>query len=62
MLKINLRKCVANAGSSGAGLVLGSRLMGLTHKEEIVSDAGEKKRNLMQEVLKYRKIDTHAHV
>ena len=62
MLKINRRKFVANTVSSGAGLVLGSRLMGLTRKEEIFSDAGEKKRNFMQEVLKYRKIDTHAHV
>ena len=62
MLKINRRKFVANTVSSGAGLMLGSRLMGLTRKEEISSDAGEKKRNLMQEVLKYRKIDTHAHV
>ncbi len=62
MLKINRRKFVANTVSSGAGMVLGSRLMGLTRKEEMSSDAGEQKRNLMQEILKYRKIDTHAHV
>ncbi len=62
MLKINRRKFVASTVSSGAGLMLGSRLMGLTRKEETVFDAADKKRDLMQEVLKYRKIDTHAHV
>jgi predicted TIM-barrel fold metal-dependent hydrolase len=62
MLKINRRKFVAGTVSSGAALMLGSRLMGLTRKEEMAVDAADKKRDLMQEVLKYRKIDAHAHV
>lgn len=62
MLKINRRKFVANTVTSGAGLMLGSRLTGLTRKEEMVSDTADPKKDLMQEVLKYRKIDAHAHV
>ena len=62
MLKINRRKFVANTVSSGAGLLLGSRLMGLTRKAEMDSRTEDRKRDLMQEVLSYRKIDAHAHV
>ncbi|HRE51632.1 MAG TPA: amidohydrolase family protein [Flavitalea sp.] len=62
MLKINRRKFVANTVSSGASLALGSRLLGSPRAEYAVSDTVEKTRNLMQEVLKYRKIDAHAHV
>ena len=62
MLKINRRKFVANTVSSGAGLLLGSRLLGLSQKEDIMAEAGAKNAGLMQEVLKYRKIDSHAHV
>lgn len=62
MLKINRRKFVAHTVSSGAGLALGMRLMGLPLTNELDSPAENSKRNFMQEVLKYRKIDTHAHV
>lgn len=62
MVKINRRKFVANTVSSGAGLMLGSRLMALTQAKDITGDNDANSRNIMQEVLKYRKIDTHAHV
>lgn len=63
MIKINRRKFVTNTAASAAGLVLGSRLMGFTSKEEArVSDTESRKKDLMREVIKYRKIDSHAHV
>lgn len=63
MLKINRRKFVANTAASAAGLMLGSRLMGFASKEESsISYTESKKENLMKEVMKYRKIDSHAHV
>lgn len=63
MLKINRRKFVTNTVGSGAGLMLGNRLMGLSGgEEEKASDVTDTKRELMREVLKYRKIDAHAHV
>ncbi len=63
MLKVNRRKFVTNTAASTAGLIMGSRLMAFSSREERdIPYAESKKENLMQEVMKYRKIDTHAHV
>lgn len=62
MLKVNRRKFVTNTFVSGVGLVLSKSLLGNTDKREVISDAQDKRRDLMQEVLKYRKIDAHAHI
>jgi len=63
MLRINRREFVANTAASAAGIILGSGLMGFASKEKSDIPSGEsKKESLMQEVMKYRKIDTHAHV
>ncbi|AHF14515.1 amidohydrolase family protein [Niabella soli] len=58
---MNRRKFVTNTASSGAGLMLGSLLAGASYKQKPSFDGGGPRRNFMQEVLKYRKIDTHAH-
>lgn len=47
MFKINRRKFVTNTVSSGAGLLLGSRLLGLPHSETINADHDEQKRDLL---------------
>ncbi len=61
--KLNRRGFVASTAASAAGLILGNSLMGFTSKEEtVVPLVAGKKKNLMAEVLKYRKIDGHAHV
>jgi predicted TIM-barrel fold metal-dependent hydrolase len=63
MLRINRRKFVVNTAASTAGIILGSRLMGFASKEESgIQSIENKKENLMQDVMKYRKIDSHAHV
>jgi len=59
---MNRRKFVTNTVTSGAGLMLGSLLMGSAHREETAAGGiGDRKKNFMEEVLKYRKIDAHAH-
>lgn len=59
---MNRRKFVTNTVSSGAGLMLSGLLAGATNSQKAPPfDAADKKRNFMQEVLKYRKIDAHAH-
>ncbi len=63
MLNINRRKFVANTAASAAGILLGNGLMGFASKANSASSLTEdKKVNLMQQVMKYRKIDSHAHV
>jgi len=55
---INRRKFFKDTSLSTAGLILGSSIAGCTsQREESVSNY-----NLMKEVMKYRKIDAHAHV
>jgi predicted TIM-barrel fold metal-dependent hydrolase len=56
--KIHRRKFFTNAAVSGAGILLGSKLLSCTPKDqpELTSF------NIMQEVMKYRKIDAHEHV
>jgi predicted TIM-barrel fold metal-dependent hydrolase len=63
MIKVNRRKFVSHTAASAAGLMLGSGLTGFTsRKEPNTSYAGSKHKDLMKEVMKYRKIDSHAHV
>lgn len=59
MLKtISRRKFFTDTTISAAGIVLGSSLIGCSSsKESAISSY-----NIMQKVMKYRKIDTHAHV
>jgi hypothetical protein len=60
MLKINRRKFVTNTAASAAGLMLGRGVMGFSSKKE--SPVLDTEEDLMGEVMKYRKIDSHAHV
>ncbi len=63
MLKINRRKFVSNTAASAAGLLLGNSHMGSAFKERsLIPDALIPKEGLMKEVMKYPKIDSHAHV
>lgn len=63
MIKMNRRKFVANTAASAAGLMLGSRLMGFgSHSKPGAHLTESKKEDWMKEVLKYRKVDAHAHV
>ena len=60
---INRRKFVANTAASATGILLGTNLMGFTSKENSpipFNKTAEK--DFMKEVMKYRKIDSHAHV
>ncbi len=63
MIKINRRRFVSNAAVSAAGLLLGKGLIAsASGKESLIANTAIPKENLMKEVLKYRKIDSHAHV
>ena len=63
MLKVNRRKFIANTAASATGIILGSALMGFDSKEDsVIQSTSSKKVKLMEEVMKYRKIDSHAHV
>ena len=55
---INRRKFLADTSLSAAGIVLGGNLAANTTKRE----PGTQSFNIMKEVMKYRKIDTHMHV
>lgn len=64
MRNINRRKFVTHTAASAAGLLLGKGLMGASDSEKLRSVESDAffRDNLMKEVLKYRKIDVHAHV
>ena len=57
---------VSGTALSAAGIVMSDRLFGFTSGSESVSNSGseslERNFNIMQEVFKYRKIDSHVHV
>jgi predicted TIM-barrel fold metal-dependent hydrolase len=55
--KINRRNFFASAAVTGAGLMLGSKLVSCTSKEQPVTASFD----IMKEVMKYRKIDAHEH-
>ncbi|MFC1558534.1 amidohydrolase family protein [candidate division KSB1 bacterium] len=56
--KINRRTFFTNAGISAAGIVFGSNLIGCSSE----SKSGHSSYDIMEEVKKYRKIDSHTHV
>jgi predicted TIM-barrel fold metal-dependent hydrolase len=56
--KIHRRKFFTDAAISGAGILLGSNLLGCSPKDESKFSSY----NIMHEVMKYRKIDAHEHV
>src|SRR5690606_14582238 len=55
---INRRRFFANAAASASGLAMGAHLLGFTSKPS----KADRPRNLMEKVMGYRKIDSHAHV
>ncbi|HEX5553128.1 MAG TPA: amidohydrolase family protein [Chitinophagaceae bacterium] len=66
---INRRKFISGMAMGAPGLVIGSRLNGMPGAEKGQKTAdrdavpsSRQKYNLMKEVMKYRKIDTHAHI
>lgn len=56
--KINRRKFFSDSALSAAGIVLGSGIIGTTARRE----TGIASFDIMEEVMKYRKIDSHAHI
>ena len=63
-MNINRRKFVTRSALSAAGIVVGTHLKGMARQEdeEEISLSKPKKYDLMQDVMKYRKIDAHAHI
>ncbi len=62
MYKLNRRTFVGSTAASAAGILLGNALLGFHEKEEHEAALEPvKKVDLMAEVKKYRKIDSHAH-
>lgn len=60
---INRRQFVVGTAATAAGIFVGSKLMGFRPEERgSVDSLVEKENYLMREVMKYRKIDAHAHV
>ncbi|MDF9798901.1 putative TIM-barrel fold metal-dependent hydrolase [Catalinimonas alkaloidigena] len=63
---INRRKFFADTALSAAGLMLGSNFIGCSTKGETsalpLSDSSASDYNIMEEVMKFPKIDSHAHV
>ncbi len=61
--RMDRRSFVSNTVASATGLLLGSDLVHSISKEHSEKFSPDKKKmGLMEEVMKYRKIDTHAHV
>lgn len=61
---LNRRRFISNTSASAAAILLGKNLMGYSSKEKTTSilKSENLSEGLMKEVMKYRKIDTHAHV
>lgn len=55
---MNRRKFFANAAASASGIALGANLMSFSEKKRKTPRMG----SMMEEVMRYRKIDSHAHV
>lgn len=55
---MNRRKFFINAAASASGIMLGANLTGFSQKRPSSPSNGR----IMEEVMKYRKIDSHAHV
>jgi uncharacterized protein len=56
-IKINRRRFLTNTSLSTTGIILGSNLAGCTSQKE----QGVSPYDIMKDVMKYRKIDAHAH-
>jgi predicted TIM-barrel fold metal-dependent hydrolase len=67
-MNINRRKFVSRGAVGAAGILMGSGLKGISAPGRAEEDQGgalfarPAKYDLMKEVMKYRKIDTHAHI
>ncbi|MBN8858149.1 MAG: amidohydrolase family protein [Sphingobacteriales bacterium] len=67
-MNIDRRKFVSRSFAGAAGILAGSHLKGLsapgrlTAKQEEALSSKPEKYDLMREVMKYRKIDAHAHI
>ena len=61
---LNRRRFISSTSASAAAILLGKGLIGCASKEEPAPllTKGNKSEDFMKEVMKYRKIDTHAHV
>lgn len=56
-MKINRRKFLTNSSLTATGIILGSKLAGCSPREE----QSMQMYDIMKDVMKYRKIDAHAH-
>ena len=63
-MNINRRKFVTRSATRAAGILIGSHLKGMagSEDEEETFLSKPKKYDLMKDVMKYRKIDAHAHI
>lgn len=66
-MNINRRKFVTRGAMGAAGVLMGGRSLGKlsenkSEKEEEINASRPRKYDLMQEMMKYRKIDAHAHI
>ncbi len=67
-MNINRRKFVSRGAVGAAGILMGSRLKGISAPGRLEEEQGgalssrPAKYDLMKEVMKYRKIDAHAHI
>jgi predicted TIM-barrel fold metal-dependent hydrolase len=63
MSGINRREFISNMVSSGTAMIAGVHLLSCSPKDDTASDnTAVSSNNIMQQVMKYRKIDSHAHV
>lgn len=62
MSGINRRKFLTNTALSAAGLAISGGLFSFSSKEKPEISDREKQYNILQELIKYRKIDAHVHV
>jgi len=62
---INRRKFVTGTALSAAGILMSDRVLGMHYAHEVsdvsISESVASKYNLMNEVMKYRKLDSHVH-
>lgn len=66
-MNINRRKFVIRSAAGAAGILIGTHLKSMAERltikeEEAFFSSKPKKYDLMKEVMKYRKIDAHAHI
>lgn len=59
---INRRKFIGNMVASGTAMMMGPHLLSCSGSDETGANESGASYNMMEEVMKYRKIDSHAHV